>query len=55
MFSEQELSSRNMMRGKWKRVSLRGIRPVDGRKANEKYKKVRGICTLLYSNRVIDQ
>ena len=44
-----------MMRGKWKRVSPRGIRPVDGRKKSEENEKVRGIYTLLYSNRAIDQ
>ena len=44
-----------MMRGKWKRVSPRGIRPVDGRRANEEDERVRGIYTLLHSNRVIDQ
>ena len=44
-----------MMRGKWERVSPRGIRPVDGRKKNEQSEKVRGIYTLLYSNRIIDQ
>ena len=45
------------MKGKWKRVSRRGNRhrPVDGRKANEENERVRGIYTLLYSNRVIDQ
>ena len=43
------------MRGKWERVSHRGIRPVDGRKENEEYERVRGIYTLLYSNRAIDQ
>ena len=43
------------MRGKWERVSPQGIRPVDGRNANEKYERVRGIYTLSYSNRVIDQ
>ena len=43
------------MRRKWERVSPRGIRPVDGRKANEENERVRGIYTLLYSNRVIDQ
>ena len=36
-----------MIRGKWKRVSPGGIRPVDGRKANEKSERVRGIYTLL--------
>ena len=44
-----------MMGGKWERVSPRGNRPVDGRKANEENERVRGIYTLLYSNRVIDQ
>ena len=44
-----------MMRGKWERVSPRGIRPVDGRKVNEENEGVRGIYTLLYSNRAIDQ
>ena len=44
-----------MMRGKWERVSPRGIRLVDGRKANEGNERVRGIYTLLCSNRVIDQ
>ena len=43
------------MKGKWKRVSPGGNRPVDGRKANEQIEGVRGIYTLLYSNRVIDQ
>ena len=37
------------------RVSPRGNRPVDGRKTNEENERVRGIYTLLYSNRVIDQ
>ena len=44
-----------MMRGKWERVSPRGIRPVDGRKGNEENGRVRGIYTLLNSNRAIDQ
>ena len=44
-----------MMRGKWERVSPRGIRPVDGTKKNEENERVRGIYTLLYSNRAIDQ
>ena len=44
-----------MMRGKWERVSPRGIRPVDGRKENEENERVRCIYTLFYSNRVIDQ
>ena len=44
-----------MMRGKWERVPPQEIRPVDGRKANEGNERVRGIYTLLYSNRVIDQ
>ena len=44
-----------MMRGKSERVSPRGIRPVDGRKKNEENERVRGIYTLLYSNRAIDQ
>ena len=44
-----------MMRGKWKRVSPRGIRSVDDRKASEWYERVRGIYTLLRRNRVIDQ
>ena len=44
-----------MMRGKCERVSPRGIRPVDGRKENEENERVRGIYTLLYSNRAIDQ
>ena len=43
------------MKGKWKRVSPRANRPVDGRKANEENETVGGIYTLLYSNRVIDQ
>ena len=43
------------MKGKWKRVSPRGNRPVDGRKANEENERARGIYTLIYSNRVIDQ
>ena len=43
------------MKGKWKSVSPRGNRPVGGRKANEENERVRGIYTLLYSNRVIDQ
>ena len=43
------------MKGKWKKVSPRGNRPVDGRKANEENERVRGIYTLLYNNRVIDQ
>ena len=44
-----------MMRGKWKTVAPRGIRPVGDRKANEENERVRGIYTLLYSNRVIDK
>ena len=36
-----------MIREKWERISLRGTRPVDGRKENEKNGKVRGIYTLL--------
>ena len=44
-----------MMRGKWESVLPRGIRPVDGRKENEENERVRGIYTLLYSNRAIDQ
>ena len=44
-----------MMRGKWERVSPRGIRPVDGRKDNEENERVRGIYILLYSNRATDQ
>ena len=36
-----------MMRGKWERVSLRGIRPVDGKKENEENGRLRGIYTLL--------
>ena len=44
-----------MLRGKWERVSPRGIRPVDGRKENEENERVRGIYTLLSSNRAIDQ
>ena len=55
MFSEQELSSKNIMKGKWKRVSHRGNGPVDGRKTNEETERVRGIYTLLNSNQVIDQ
>ena len=43
------------MKGKWKRVAPRGNRPVDGGKANEENQRVRGIYTLLYSNRKIDQ
>ena len=43
------------MKGKWKRVSARGKRPFDGRKANEENERVRGFYTLLYSNGVIDQ
>ena len=43
------------MKGKWKRVSPRGNRPVDGRKANEENERVRGFYTLLYSNRIIDE
>ena len=55
IISEQELSSSNMIRGKWERVSPRGIRPVDGRKENEENERVRVNYTLLYSNRTIDQ
>ena len=43
------------MKGKWTTVSPRENRPVDVRKANEENERVRGIYTLLYSKRVIDQ
>ena len=42
------------MKGKRKRVSPQGNRPVDSREANEENERVRGTYTLLYSNRVID-
>ena len=43
------------MKGKWQAVSPRRYRPVDGREENEENERVRGIYTVLYSNRVIDQ